>query len=153
MFFSSTGTDNTLCLLTFSKYKFEFFSRKIYFYLKFFFFPRIFWSERFRSTNKMYTPILMTKKNVYTFQLILRKKSQSSKIKWGRLLLQSMLNRPQQCLGRVRFGAADSAPSFRRWTIRRRIFRRRDYSAPELFFLDSLFCSYVVSVCSSLRSR
>ena len=55
--------------------------------------------------------------------------------------------------GRVRFGAADSALPFRRWTIRRRTFKRQDYSAPELFFLDSLFCSYVVSVCSSLRSR
>ena len=43
--------------------------------------------------------------------------------------------------------------TFRRWTFRRRTFRCRDYSAPELFFLDSLFCSYVVSVCSSLRSR
>ena len=56
-------------------------------------------------------------------------------------------------MGRVRFGAADSAPPFRRWAFRRRTFRCRDYSAPELFFLDSLFCSYVVSVCSSLRSR
>ena len=32
-----------------------------------------------------------------------------------------------------------SAPPFRRWTIRRRTFWHRDYSAPELFFLDSLF--------------
>ena len=31
--------------------------------------------------------------------------------------------------GWVRFGAADSAPPFRRWT-----FRHRDHSAPELFF-------------------
>ena len=54
---------------------------------------------------------------------------------------------------RRRLGATDSAPLFRRWTFRHRTFRRRDYSVPELFFLDSLFCSYVVSVCSSLRSR
>ena len=44
---------------------------------------------------------------------------------------------------RCRFSAADSAA---------------DISAPGLsgartFFLDLLFCSYVVSVCSSLRSR
>ena len=30
-------------------------------------------------------------------------------------------------VGRVRFGAADSAPPFRRWTIRRRTFRRQNF--------------------------
>ena len=36
--------------------------------------------------------------------------------------------------GWVRFGAADSALPFQRWTFRRRTFRRRYYSAPEFFF-------------------
>ena len=50
-------------------------------------------------------------------------------------------------MGRVRFGAAVSALDI--WAP--------DISAPgpfdpRSFFLDSIFCSYVVSVCSSLRS-
>ena len=45
--------------------------------------------------------------------------------------------------GRVRFGAADSALDI----------SAPDISAPELFFIDSFFSSYVISVCSSLRSR
>ena len=53
-----------------------------------------------------------------------------------------------KCKGRVRFGAADSEPPFGC-----RTFGRRDYRAPELIFFDLFFCSYVVSVCSSLRSR
>ena len=51
-------------------------------------------------------------------------------------------------VGRVCFGAADLALDI----------SAPDISAPGLFgarifILDSLFCSYVVSVCSSLRSR
>ena len=54
----------------------------------------------------------------------------------------------QEVTGRVRFGAAVSALDI----------SSPDISAPGLFgartfFLDSFFCSYVVSVCNSLRSR
>ena len=45
-------------------------------------------------------------------------------------------------------GKNSGSGTFRHW-----IFRRREYRAPEVFFLDLFYCSYVVSVCSSLRLR
>ena len=70
-----------------------------------------------------------------------------------------MIKKGSGTFGRRGLGAADWAPSFGRLTFGRRIFGCLDYRAPELGagllpdFLASFFCSYVVSVCNSLRSR
>ena len=55
--------------------------------------------------------------------------------------------------GRVRFGAADSVPPIRRRCFGAGHFGAGTIGRQNLFFLDSFFCSYVVSVCSSIRSR
>ena len=64
---------------------------------------------------------------------------------------------PPNMRGRVRFGAADSAPLFRRRRFGAGHFGAGHFGPGTIrhqnfFFLDSFFCSYVVSVCSSLCS-
>ena len=67
---------------------------------------------------------------------------------WWRVILIFFNSSSGPVLDNVFQTPLPGSGTFRRWTFRPWTIRRRDNSAP-----GPLFCSYVVSVCSQLRSR